>query len=280
MVKRHLKQNFSLPHVAVFMQWLIVLSVLLVAANNSYSQDRRQGYFYLQENVSGNPVNSCAKIFSEIIKGRAEDVGGVVRSLKSINVQYWLEDYDNALSTDRRKINYLKLDDLLTEVAENKGSIYCQIELAIYMKNHASFKHTVYDKLLNEAFQKLDSTYSSALDSFERGDFARASYAFDLIAPYRDSQQRYLQASNNHTEESTEKIVAVPEKTKPTLPALKIKSSSGTGPIAIAVDAMINRADAKEGAAETKPGPIALAARLGPITAAVNAMEAEGTPPE
>lgn len=274
MVQGYLKTKFSPANVASIVQWLIVLAVLLFAAGPALCLDRKNDYFYLQEVSRESSGKSCADIFTEIVAGKEEDVGGLIKSLKSLNVHYLLEDYDIALYPGLRK-NYLKLDDLRKEVAENKREIYCRIELAIYMKNNDSFRGPVYDELLNEVFLKLEKTYSSAMSSYRNEDFARAFYAFDLIAPYNDSDAMRLEVSNKFEGTAAENLAMLPGKTQSNLVAEAVEPADGAGPITLAA---FTRPEM--GTVETQPGAIALAAKLGPVTAAVKAMGVSGVSEE
>ena len=171
-----------------------VLLIIFSTFGHADAAAEQGDYFYLQESATEDFPSSCAKVFADIRAGQEEDVGGVVKCLKTINVTYLLDDYDNVLTTDRRKQNYLTYEALLAEVAANKRESYCRIELALYMKNHQAFAGPVYDELLQEAFEKLDETYAEALRSFKNEQFARAAYAFDLITPYHDAYQMQLKA--------------------------------------------------------------------------------------
>lgn len=216
-------------------------------------------FFYQKLEERRDYRNSCAQIFTDIRQGKAEDVGGIVRNLKYINVDYRLRDYDNALSSDPRK-HYVDLDTVLSEVEATKRESYCRIELAMYMKKHQQFSGPVYDQLLEEAYVKLEGTYASALKSLEQEDFARAQYAFDLIAPYKNAYQQFLVAKIKLASPVAEQTaeVAVGEGKK--------DSKGPAGPIALA---LAEELQADIVASEEVSGAIARAAQVGPITAAL-----------
>jgi len=247
---------------------LIAVCCGCCAAVPAYCAAQQAEYFYLNEPVSGQDRNSCAQLFADMRKGKPEDIGGIIRNLKYINVDYLLRDYDNSLSSDSRK-NYLKYDDLIREVEATKREVYCKVELAIYMRNHPQFAGPVYDQLLDEAFLKLEETYASAEKSLKRGEIERAIYAFDLIAPYKDAYKKFLDASDRSRELSGETAVAAADVKGETEPS---KPPAEAGPIerAASVPNLAPEDTVRSGA-----GPIAVAARLGAITAAVEGMSAE-----
>ena len=265
MRERYLRQSFLPEKNRVLALIIIVHCLLLISAGSAHSQESAKDYFYLQEEELNSSRNSCANIFGALKKG-TEDVGGVIKSLKAINVNYLLGDYDNSLSSDRRKVNYLKLDDLMREVEENKREIYCRIELAIYMKNDDSFAGPAYDMLLAEAFLKLEETYASAQKSLQREDIARAIYGFDLIAPYHDSYEMSLKAATMLQESSGEKIATITDAEDQTAESVSVKT---LGPIAVAASRSVG---SDEAADTVTAGPIVLASRLGPISQAVKMM--------
>lgn len=235
---------------------LFVLFLLSLPALSSFAADV---FFYQKLEEQRAYRNSCAQIFSDIRQGKPEDVGGVVRNLKYINVDYLLRDYDNALSSDTRK-HYVDMDTVRREVETTKRELYCRIELAIYMKEHPRFAGPVYDGLLDEAYAKLEKTYVSAQKSLEQENFARALYAFDLIAPYRDAYQRMLVAKAK---------LAVPVEEPPAEVASgEPGAGAPAGPITQALRAELQTALVAN--PDEPPGAIARAAQVGAITAALD----------
>jgi len=243
---------------------LIVMLAVLQSTSAFSAQRAGNGYFYQQETLQKTPGKSCSEIFAEIHRGQGEDVGGVVKSLNALNVQYLLEDYDDALSRDPRKKGYVELDDLLREVGRNKRDIYCKIEMAIYLQSHEEFAGPAYDALLSKAFEKLEETYTSAKASLDRGELQRALYAFDLIAPYKDSNRLYQDLSGALQKEEVEEEIVVA--------AEEDVSEQAGGAIALSLQVDVKQ---KGELRSKEPGAIALAARLGPISSAVQMTKQE-----
>lgn len=241
-------------HRASIGRFLLVL-FLLFPLRNGFAEEP---FFYQKLEERGDYRNSCAKIFTDIRQGKPEDVGGVVRNLKYINVDYRLRDYDNALSSDPRK-HYVDLETVRREVEETKRESYCRIELAMYMKGHPQFAGPVYDELLEDAYVKLEATYASALKSLEQEDFARALYAFELVAPYKDAYRRALVAQAKLAPPVAEASVAM-------IPADE-KKGGIVGPIAQAL--AVDRQAVAAAETDENYGAIARAAQVGAITAAV-----------
>lgn len=259
-------------------QIMTMLSVVLLWMAFSCSAEEQQNYFYQNEPLHETARKSCSDVFEELVVGSAEDVGEIVRNLKSINVHYLLEDYDNSLSSDIRKRNYLTLDGLAREVEENKRGVYCRIELAIYMRQDASFRSPVYDMLLDEAFMKIDQTYASAMASLKKEHYARALYAFDLIAPYSDSHKMYMQVAQTLEALSVENVVEI-AKADAEFATDGPEAATEVGPVTMAVSGNMNKAvPSKDMSSAIELGPIALAAKLGPIMMALNSIEREGSP--
>jgi len=219
-------------------------------------------FFYQTLEERGDYRNSCAQMFTDIRQGKPEDVGGVVRSLKYVNVDYQLRDYDNALSADPRK-HYVDIDTVRSEVDATKRELYCRIELALYLKNHPQFAGPGYDELIDAVYLKLEKTYVSALKSLEHGDFARALFGFELIAPYKDAYQQILVAKA--------KLAGPPPELAAEATAGKdgaATDATAGGPIAqaLATELLTEGTPAKS---IDEPGAIALALQVGAITAAV-----------
>ncbi|SHJ90566.1 hypothetical protein SAMN02745165_03508 [Malonomonas rubra DSM 5091] len=253
-----------MKQISLFLPALLLLSSLLPAFSAAAEQD----YFYLREKQNSAYRNSCAQVFDDIRNGKEADVGGVIRLLKNLNVDYRLRDYDNAITPRTRQV-YVGYDDLIKEVAANKQEIYCKIELAQYMRGKSEFSGPIYDLLLDAAFEKLEETYTKANTSLSSGDFERAIYAFDLIAPYADSYRLFLLAGDKQLEESgalAQQVVEHADDDK------VVKRSAGV--IAQALIASAESISANAGSSKPKePGPIALAARIGAITAALHSEE-------
>ncbi len=225
-------------------------------------------YFYLREPLVEDSLGSCASIFDAIRAGKGEDVGGVVRSLKTINVAYLLDDYDNVLTPDRRKKNYLTYEGLQKEVAAYKRELYCRIELALYLEQDAAFAGPVYDELLREAMRELDTAYASAKSSFAKEQFERAAYAFDLIAPYRDAYEMFIAAQNRLEEDAAPGVSlaggGTEDKENASVEAVR---DSIPGPI---LQAFLAGHPMRDLQLSDVQGPIALAVKPGPIVAAVH----------
>jgi len=249
-----------------------LLSVIALTLLNTPGSSRAaagQTYYYLQEPVAKESRDSCASIFDTIHAGKEEDAGGVVRSLKSINVAYLLDDYDNVLTSDRRKQNYLTYAGLLKEVSALKRELYCRIELALYMEQDAAFAGPVYDGLVSEAMQELDTVYTSAKSSYDKEQFERAAYAFDLIAPYRDSYEMFIAAAEHLKEGKAPEAATVEGKTgRQIIGAADSEPGLVPGPI---LQAFLAEPPAPVLSAPEGRGPISLAVEPGPIVRALHA---------
>lgn len=238
---------------------LISIVLLVFGSGFGHALEEETDYLYQRQATQQGARNTCAEIFSALHEGRGEDIGGIVRNLKSINVHYLLEDYDNALSKEQRKKGYLSIEQLRQEVAVGKQGIYCRIELAIYLRDHEEYAGPAYDFLLDEAFRKLDQTYASAVESLEEGNLDRAAYAFDLIAPYKDAQQRLRLVAEKIAEQVSLATVEPAEAVPQDLPPADVVGDAG--PITLAAgDADLEMPVAVE------EGPIARAARPGPVS--------------
>lgn len=258
------------------MAFWVLLFIFPAGVDSAAASDIGKDYFYLQEAAPDNLRNTCSSVFDAIAEGKEGDVGVIVRSLKTINVTYLLDDYDNSLGTDRRK-KALKLEDLLAEVEKNKRAIYCKIELALYLEKQNYGHDPVYGDLLSDAFMALDEVYSAAQKSLAQENFARASYAFDLIAPYKDAYQLHLQSAESRKANSVVKSPAPPATNESGTAVDRLVTAAAAGPITLAVAAAQNRPITK---VADPSGPIALAAKPGPITVAVNAMADSAQSPD
>lgn len=253
-------------------KWIGLITIILLSFGSvySYAVEKSSNYLYQMQVGKKAARNSCTEIFSALHEGRGEDIGGIVRNLRSINVHYLLEDYDNALSTDQRNKGYLTIEQLRQEVAADKRGIYCRIELAIYLRDHEGYAGPAYDFLLDEAFHKLEETYASAMESMNEGNLDRAAYAFDLIAPYRDARQQLRLVAEKI---AAQVDLAVAESSAEEMPesVTQVEVVGDAGPIAqAAADADLEMPVAVE------DGPIARASRPGPVTEVLIEMQPDG----
>lgn len=244
------KMEVLLSKIKHLVQGVLVLSILLVGFNDCYSMIASDGYFYQKEHSSWTNKNSCSSSFEELINSRSRDDSvisdNVIYNLNYLNTHYLLEDYDDALSPNHSK--FMDLNELISEVNNKKREMYCKIEMAIYLKDN--FASPLMDSLLKKPLEILDITYSSAMKSFRHDDFKRAKYAFDLIAPYRDSYQKYLESSKELVELLV--VEEIPVLADMALPAATITHK---GPIAMAFKAGLT-------APTDKPGPITRLAKV------------------
>lgn len=255
----------NLARTKIILQAIGLLVFLLIGCAQSQAAERPRDFFYQKEPLGSGSRQGCSELFGAILKGKKAAGGGIVKNLRYINIHFLLEDYDNSLSSDPRKNKHLKTDDLLAEIAASKREIYCRVELALYMSEKESFQSPVYDQLVSSALDILQKTYASAEQSVSLKNYERAKFAFDLIVPYKDAYQKYLDA-DQQLQAATE--VSTEQSSKGDNPA-KSPVSGATGPVALAVLAK-PVAELMEAGPDTL-GPIALAARPGVVAAAVAA---------
>jgi hypothetical protein len=183
-----------------------------------------QGYFYQQEARTAER-SSCEIIFSKLEQNQSIDdmIGELIYNLKYINIHYLLEDYDDATRPGAQK-RYVNKDDLELEVMTNKRDIYCRVELAMHLSKQPQTVVLGIEDFIEDAVEKIDATYQSAQKSFDKKDYERALFAFDLIAPYKNADQKHLE---------TAKILAPAVKvaTKPK-PKTRMKESVSTADVA------------------------------------------------
>lgn len=293
MTQVHSRRKCSQAKRTLLVRLILVLSVMLVAPSAAYAGT--EGYFYLKENPQKSNESTCSDIFAVVVRGKKQEkgkvAGGIIGSLTYMNVDYLLDDYDHVVQAGRGK-KYLKIADLTQEVQASKREIYCRIELAMHMKNDPDFDRLIYKKMLDNVFNKLDKTYQAAATSFKHEDFARASYAFELIAPYKDAYERYLQSSQKVTTRvvtaaaaAPAEIESMPGKQNPaaisgqpsSIAALKQPPPEIATLGSISMAASLELPSNEAPAATRKTGPIVAAVRkaamdafkVGPITLAV-----------
>ncbi len=247
----------------------IGLLILLMAGNGlALAAERPGDFFYQQEPAGTSSQQSCSALFGAILSGQQADAGGIVKNLRYINIHFLLEDYDNSQSPDPRKNKHFKVDQLLREIATAKREIYCRVELALYMKGKEKYKGPVYDQLLTKALEVIEKTYASAEQSSSLKNYQRAKFAFDLIAPYKDSYQKYLAADRQlqaAAGESSESPSAGPEQRK--------VAGEDSQPGHIELAALANPLDAPAEVVPKAPGVIAQAARPGAVALALNLLQ-------
>lgn len=194
---------------------LLVLLIMFLA-EHSFAADNGTQYFFQREASSGEQ-SSCEKIMDKLSNSESIDelTGEIIYNLKYINIHYLLEDYDDATKAGRNK-KYVNLNDLKDEIKARKRDIYCRVEFAIHISKQPPVVTSPYQDFIDSALEKIDDTYKSAQKSLKKKNYERARYAFDLIAPYRDSYDKHLETVAILTPTPTpEPVVAIETKTEP-----------------------------------------------------------------